>query len=102
VDQYILQLRGCVHKVTDNETNIFAMTIAIFIPAAARSEANDAGERPDPEGQREGNEEEEERVGSDCVEEIFAMMAQYPQIPIGMDLNRFLLALRGQQRQQEG
>jgi hypothetical protein len=36
--------------------------------------------------QREGTEEEEERVGSDCVEEIFAMMAQYPQIPIGMDL----------------
>ena len=75
---------------------------AIFIPAAARSEANDACERPDPEVQREGNEEEEERVGSDCVEEIFAMMAQYPQIPIGMDLNRFHLALRGQQRQQEG
>jgi hypothetical protein len=49
---------------------------AIFIPAAARSEANDAGERPGPEVQREGNEEEEERVGSDCVEEIFAMMAQ--------------------------
>ena len=39
----------------------FAMTIAIFIPPAARSEANDAGERPDPEVQREGNEEEEER-----------------------------------------
>ena len=95
-----------MHKVTDNETNIFAMTIAIFIPAAARSEANDAGERPDPEVQREGNEEEEERVGSDCVEEIFAMMAQYPQIPIGMDLNRFHLCIaprpRGQQRQQEG
>ena len=33
MDQYILQLRGCVHKVTDDETNIFAMTIAIFIPA---------------------------------------------------------------------
>jgi hypothetical protein len=41
--------------------------------------------------QRERNEEEEERVGSDCVEEIFAMMAQYPQIPIGMAgfMNRF-------------
>ena len=47
--------------VTDDETNISAMTIAIFIPAAARSEANDAGGRPDPEVQREGNEEEEER-----------------------------------------
>jgi hypothetical protein len=40
--------------------------------------------------QREGNEEEEERVGSDCVEEIFAMMAQLH------------LAIRGQQRQQGG
>jgi hypothetical protein len=42
VDQYVLQLRGCVHKVTDDEANIFAMAIAIFIPAAARSEASDA------------------------------------------------------------
>jgi hypothetical protein len=56
--------------------------------AAARSEAND-----------EGNEEEEERVGSDCVEEIFAMMAQHPYIPMGMASNRFHLATRGQQRQ---
>jgi hypothetical protein len=52
--------------------------------------------------QREGKEEEEERVGSDCVEEIFARMAQYPYIPIGMASNRFHLAIRGQQRQQEG
>ena len=64
--------------------------------------AEDEGEHPEPEVQREGKEEEEERVGSDCAEEIFARMAQYPYIPIGKESIGFHLAIRGQQRQQEG
>ena len=47
-----------------------------------RTPAEDEGEHPEPEVQREGQEEEEERVGSDCVEEIFARMAEYPYIPM--------------------
>jgi hypothetical protein len=66
------------------------------------NEAEDEGEHPEPEVQREGKEEEEERVDSDCAEEIFARMAQCPYIPIGMESIGFHLAIRGQQRQQEG
>jgi hypothetical protein len=71
-------------------------------PLVPPTPAEDEGEHPEPEVQREGKEEEEERVGSDCAEEIFARMAQYPYIPIGKESIGFHLAIRGQQRQQEG